>query len=152
MKNKIAIIILIIISTSCKREVESNDVNNFEWIKYKSKDSIPKQIRNLLKALNGNEKIAGFNEDYEATDNITDTLLPTKQLKLIANSNENWRLVYVQGGIGSSYCLIQCKIKNDTLYEPRIAYTLLPINDNDSISKFLKTNRLKFQNIKTKNN
>ena len=151
MRNSITIFILILFSISCKREIKKNDKPNFKWTEYKSKDSIPKQLIKVLKALNGNEKIANFNEEYEATDNIEDTLLPTRQLKLLTNKNENWRLVYEQGGIGTSYFYVQCKIRNDSLYELKIANTLLAIENNDSISKYLKENKLQFQNIKTIN-
>lgn len=151
MKQITLIIILTLIIISCKKEIYNKTRTNVEWTEYKSKDSIPKQIFYVLKALNGNEKIADFNDDYEATDNITDTLLPTRQLKLLAKKKENWRLVYEQGGIGTSYYFIQCKIKSDTLYELKISNTLLPIENNDSISKFIKENKLKFKNIKTKN-
>ena len=150
MKNTI-IIILILFSISCKREIKNISNKNPEWTIYNSKDSIPKQFYYVLKALNGNEKIADKNEEYEATDNISDANLPTRQLKLLAKKKENWRLVYEQGGIGTYYVLIQCKIKKDSLYELKIAETLLPIENNDSISKFIKENRIDFQSIKTIN-
>jgi hypothetical protein len=150
MKNTV-IIILILFSISCKREIKKISVKNPEWTIYYSKDSIPKQIFYVLKALNGDGKIADINEKYEATDNISDENLPTRQLKLLAKKNENWRLVYEQGGIGTYNVFIQCKIKNDSLHELKIAQTLLPVENNDSISKFIKENRIDFKDIKTIN-
>lgn len=150
MKNTI-IIILILFTVSCKREIKNIDQTNPEWKIYNSKDSIPKQFFYVLKAINGDEKIADKNEDYEATDNISDKNLPTRQLKLLTKKNDNWRLVYEQGGIGKYYVYIECKIKKDSLYELKIAETLLPIENNDSISKFIKENRIDLKDFKTIN-
>lgn len=152
MKNILfSILILILINVSCNREIKNTVTINPEWTTYNSKDSIPKQFFYVLKALNGDEKIANKNEDYEATDNISDENLPNRQLKLLAKKNNNWRLVYKQGGIGTYYVYIQCKIKKDSLFELKIAKTLLPIENNDSLSKFIKENRIAFKNIKTVN-
>ena len=57
MKNTI-IIILILFSISCKREIKNISIKNSEWTIYNSKDSIPKHFFYILKALNGDEKIA----------------------------------------------------------------------------------------------
>lgn len=149
--NKSIIILLVLIFSSCKREEKNIGQSAQNWIEYDSKDSIPKQLLQVLKVLNGDEKIANKNEDYEATDNILDTLLPTRQLKLLAKKNDEWRLVYEQGGIGTYNVYIECKIKNDSLFALRVANTLLKIENNDSINKFLKEKKIELENIKTIN-
>ncbi|MNQ37244.1 hypothetical protein D3C85_507800 [compost metagenome] len=149
--NKTIIILLILILVSCKKEEKSIGQNSQNWIEYNSKDSIPKQLYQVLKAINGDEKIADKDEDYEATDNISDERIPTRQLRLLAKNNDHWRLVYAQGGIGTYMVYIECKIKNDSLFALRVANTLLAIENNDSITKFIKEKRLELENIKTIN-
>lgn len=149
--NRTIIILLILILFSCKKEEKSIRENSQNWIEYNSKDSIPKQLYQVLKAINGDEKIADKDEDYEATDNISDESFPTRQLRLLAKNNDQWRLVYEQGGIGTYMVYIECQIKNDSLFALRVANTLLAIENNDSITKFIKEKRLELENIKTIN-
>lgn len=150
---KIALIFLIIL-ISCSKKQENSNIEkniNINWTEFNSKDSIPKQLKYVLQAINGDAKIADKNEVYEATDNINDTTIPTRQLRMLARKNENWRLVYKQGGIGTYYVYIQCKIKSDTLYDLKTGNTLLNIENNDSISKFISNKALKLTEIKTRN-
>jgi soluble P-type ATPase len=148
--NKKIIILLILILFSCKKE-KSIGRSGQNWIVYNSKDSIPKQLYQVLKAINGDEKIADKDENYEATDNISNESIPTRQLRLLAKNNDKWRLVYEQGGIGTYQVYIECKIKNDSLFALRVANTLLTIENNDSISKFIKEKKIELKNIKTIN-
>lgn len=148
---KTIIILLILILFSCKKEEKNIGRIEQNWIEYDSKDSIPKQLYQVLKTINGDEKIADKDEDFEATDNISDESIPTRQLRLLAKNNDQWRLVYEQGGIGTYMVYIECKIKNDSLFALRVANTLLPIENNDSLTKFLKEGRLELENIKTIN-
>ncbi|MET0946010.1 MAG: hypothetical protein ABWY22_11415, partial [Flavobacterium sp.] len=119
--NRTLIILLILILFSCKKEEKSIRKNSQNWIEYNSKDSIPKQLYQVLKAINGDEKIADKDEDYEATDNISDERFPTRQLRLLAKNNDQWRLVYEQGGIGTYMVYIECQIKDDSLFALRVA-------------------------------
>jgi hypothetical protein len=144
--------LIIVISCSKKREDSNIEKStNRNWIEFNSKDSIPKQLKYVLQALNGNTKIADKNEVYEATDNILDTTIPTRELRMLARKNDNWRLVYKQGGIGTYYVYIQCKIKSDSLHDLKVGNTLLQIENNDSISKFIKQKALILKEIKTRN-
>lgn len=81
---KTIIILLVLIFSSCKREEKNIRQSAQNWIEYDSKDSIPKQLLLVLRAINNDEKIADKNEDYEATDNISDASIPTRQLRLLA--------------------------------------------------------------------
>ncbi|WP_417939520.1 hypothetical protein [Flavobacterium sp. RS13.1] len=149
--NKIIIISLVLIFFSCKYEEKNIVLSNQNWIEYDSKDSIPKQFFQVLKAINGDEKIADKDEAYEATDNISDESIPTRQLKLLSKKNDQWRLVYEQGGIGTYNVYIECRIEKDSLFALKIAKTLLPIENNDSITKFLKEKRIELKDIKVSN-
>lgn len=64
---------MIFIFISYKHEEKNIRQKAKKWIEYDSKDSIPKQFFQVLKVLNDDEKIADKNEDYETTDNISDT-------------------------------------------------------------------------------
>ncbi|WP_347053006.1 hypothetical protein [Flavobacterium olei] len=82
--------------------------------------------------LNNDEKIANKNEDCETTDNISDTKIPTRQLKWLAKRNDNWRLDYEQGGIGNYNVYIERKIKKDSLFKL------------EDIEKYIDTNNQNF--------
>lgn len=43
--------------------------------------------------------------------------IPTRQLKWLAKRNDNWRLDYEQGGIGTYNVYIERKIKKDSLFK-----------------------------------
>jgi hypothetical protein len=152
MKKIVLAFLIIVISCSKKREHNNIEkITNRNWKEFNSKDSIPKQLKYVLQALNGNTKIADKNEVYEATDNILDTTIPTRQLRMLARKNDNWRLVYKQGGTGTYYVYIQCKIKSDALYDLKVGNTLLHIENNDSISKFINHKALILKEVKTRN-
>ena len=145
---------LILFSISCTKKnseqktIPSKKVEN--WINYNTKDSIPKQLKEVLIYINGDSKIANPKEDFEATDNIMDENLPTRQLRILARKNNEWRLIYKQGGFGTYYVYIGCKIENDSLSNLEIGKSLLHLENNDSISKFLKEEKIKLQSIKVK--
>jgi hypothetical protein len=138
------LIFLVLIFLSCSKKDSSKN----EWREINTKDSIPKQLTEVLRSLNGDVKIANPNEDFEVTDNIGNPELPTRQLKLLSVKNNDWRMSYLQGGIGTSYFLIECTIKNDSLYNLKIANSLLDLDNNDSITKYIKESKIEYENIK----
>ncbi len=140
MKNLSIIFLLVFLSCSTK-ESSKND-----WREINEKDSIPKQLNKVLVSLNGDLKIANPNEKFEATDDRGNDL-PTRQLKLLAVKNNDWRLSYLKGGIGTSYFLIECTIKNDSLYNLNITNSLLDLDNNDSITKFKNQGKLEYRNL-----
>lgn len=141
MKN-LSIILLLLFLGCAKKESAKNG-----WREINKRDSIPKQLNKVLVSINGDLKIANPNEDFEETDDIGSDNLPTRQLKLLAVKNNDWRLSYLQGGIGTSYFLIECTIKNDSLYNLKIANSLLDLDDNDSITKFIKQGRIEYVSL-----
>ena len=68
-------IIFLFLFLSCSKK---ENLNN-DWREINTKDSIPKQLNNVLFSINGNLKIANPNEDFEATDNIGNENLPIRQ-------------------------------------------------------------------------
>jgi hypothetical protein len=142
MKN-LSIFLLILLLSCSKKESSKN-----EWREINDKDSIPSQLNKALISLNGEFKIANPSEDFEVTDNVGDANLPTRQLKLLCVKNNDWRMSYKQGGIGTSYFLIECTIKNDSLYNLKIANSLLDLDNNDSITKYIKESKIEYENIK----
>ena len=112
MRKIIFIIVLAFISCSKKEEKKTNisKIENSNWTLYNSKDSIPEQLNQVLMAINGETKIANSSEKFEATDNILNDSLPRRQLRLLARNKNEWRMSYIQGGIGKSYVYLECKI------------------------------------------
>ncbi|MGK4568151.1 hypothetical protein [Flavobacterium sp. 3HN19-14] len=121
------------------------------WTELNTKDSIPYQLQIVLNTLYGNRKLADVNEEFEETDVIEDTSLPMRQLRLLTRKNENWRLIYKQGGVGVHYVYIQCKIKNDSLYDLKVGESLLDLENNHSVTKLLNQNKINLRSIKTVN-
>lgn len=134
----LSIIFLLLLLSCSKKEISKNG-----WREINEKDSIPKELKKVLVALNGDLKIVNPNESFEATDDGGSDL-PTRQLKLLALKENDWRMSYLQGGVGESYFLIECTIKNDSLYNLRIANSLLNLDNNDSITKFIKQGKIEF--------
>ena len=149
MKNFLCTLIIIIISAcSNQKDEKMGSKQTFpgnseeQWIVYNTKDSIPKVLNDALLHLHkGNFALANPNESYNATDNIIDSL-PRQQLSLISKKGEQWRLTYVQGGFGKYNVFVHCEIKNDSIYNLVAAQSLLPLNNNDSIDKYLAGNEL----------
>ena len=140
MKNLSIIFLLLFLSCS-KKEISKNG-----WREINDKDSIPKELNKVLVSLNGDKKIANPNEDFRETDDGS-RKLPTRQLKLLAVKNNDWRMSYLQGGVGTSYFLIECTIKKDSLYNLRIANSLLNLDNNDSIQKFINQGKIEYGNL-----
>lgn len=44
---------------------------------------------------------------------------------------------------------IECKIRRDSVFEIKAGNTLLPIENNDSITKFLKEGKIELEDIET---
>ena len=150
MRKIILIILLIFISCAKKAEKVENDsiIKIPKWTLYNSKDSIPKQLNEVLLALNGETKISNPNEEFEVTDNISNDTLPTRQLQLLAKKNSEWRMTYIQGGFGKSYIYLQCKIRNDSLINLKKGYSFKSLDNNDSIEKYLKEGNLNVKEVK----
>jgi hypothetical protein len=103
-----------------------------------------------LISLNGEFKIANPNEDFEETDDRANPNLPTRQLKLLCVKNNSWRMSYIQGGMASSYVLVQCDIKNNLLHHLQIAHSFTDLDNNDSITKYIKDGSLKLEDVEDK--
>ena len=120
-----------------------------KWIEYKTKDSIPELLNLTLSKLNNGEfKIANPNERFNSTDVIVNDSLPSRQLILIAERGIDWRIIYTQGGIGMHYVISQCKIRSDSIFDLKIAHTLVKYENNDTIDKLLCEQKIKWKDIK----
>jgi len=149
MKNIICVLGIIFLAACSgqkdnKKTIQKTPLDNSEeqWIVYYTKDSIPKLLNDaLVKLHKGNFKLANPDERFNATDNILDSL-PRQQLRHISKKGDQWRLTYVQGGFGKYNVYVQCEIKNDSIYNLSAAESLLSLEHNDSIDKYLAGNEL----------
>ena len=145
MKKTLLLILLFTISCSKKKNISNSESDKNHWVEYNTKDSIPKQLREVLITESGDSKIANKNEKFESTDYIEDSSLPRKQLRLLCRKENKWRLTYLQGGIGEYYVYIQCEIKNNKIINLKIAETLLNVEINDSVTELLKKGKIEFE-------
>src|SRR5690606_922536 len=127
MKNILILSLILLCSCNQIAKKKNNNYDNNLWVFYHVKDSIPKLLNNNISNANG-LKIANPNEQFNATDNLIDTL-PDKQLVFIANNKDKWRLVYVQGGFGKYFVLYECVIKNDSIFNLKKAESVQAIRD-----------------------
>lgn len=157
MKKLLCLLITIILaSCSDKKENKKNiqtaktDQSEEHWTGYTTKDSIPNLFNEALINLNmGNFKLADPNERFNANDIINDSL-PRQKLSLLSNSGNKWRLTYIQGGFGKYYVYAQCEIRNDSIYNFQVAESVLILENNDSIDKYISENKLKPKNVPIK--
>ena len=153
MRRGIQILILSIILMSCTEKKNNSRILTQSitenWIEYTTKDSIPELLELTLKEINKNDsKIADFNEKFEKTDVIINDSLPRKQIRLLAQRNENWRLSYIQGGFVKYYVYVECKIENDSIYDFKITESIYELENNDSIDKLIDENKIILKEIK----
>ncbi|CAN5275981.1 hypothetical protein BH23BAC2_BH23BAC2_10680 [soil metagenome] len=151
------LIIVILVSCSNGKKEEKTDsrtgqkiaTNNSEenWTDL-TKDSIPESLNEALINFNkGNFELANPNDRYNATDIIVDSL-PRQKLSLLSKKGNKWRLTYVQGGFAKYYVYTQCEIRNDSVYDLKIAKSVLILENNDSIDKYLSEKKLEPKNVK----
>lgn len=141
------LLLIIILSINCTQKKQKTKIDK-NWTEFKTKDSIPLLLRQVIKKINhGDSLIANTRESFNATDVRFDSL-PNRQLSLLANKNNKWRLTYIQGGIGKHYVFTQCKIEKDSIFDFRITTSNLKLENNDSIEKYLSNQRLKPKKLK----
>lgn len=152
------LIVVILVSCSNGKKEEKTDsrtgqkiaTNNSEenWTDLNTKDSIPESLNEALINFNkGNFELANPNDRYNATDIIVDSL-PRQKLSLLSKKGNKWRLTYVQGGFAKYYVYTQCEIRNDSVYDLKIAKSVLILENNDSIDKYLSEKKLEPKNVK----
>ncbi|GAA3511826.1 hypothetical protein GCM10022393_26900 [Aquimarina addita] len=130
MKKVIIIIVILINFISCKKY--DND-----WELINSKKIIPEIFFSTLEKNNKNFKIADFDEEWNCCCNIIDVSLSTQKLLYVGKKRDLWRVVYMQGGYGINYAYNEFQIKNDSLYNLKIATTLYKIDHSKMIDYFL---------------
>ncbi len=54
----------------------------------------------------------------------------------------------MQGGFAKYYVYTQCEIRNDSVYDLKIAKSVLILENNDSIDKYLSEKKLEPKNVK----
>ena len=142
------LLIMVLVFISCAKKENASIKENSNWTLYDSKDAIPAPLNEVLLAINGETKIANPDEKFEATDNIINDSLPKRQLRLLAQKNNEWRMAYIQGGIGKSYVYLQCEILNDSIINLKKGYSFKSLDNNDSIQKYLEEGKLNLQVVK----
>lgn len=150
MKYSSLIILILLISCSGKNPNPKTSVTKFNkgWTDFHTKDSIPELLTlTLKKVLESDFKIANPTDRFNATDVINDSI-PTRQLRLLSRKGDTWRIAYIQGGIGKHYVYAECKISNGTISNFKISQSLLKLESNDSIDKYLADKKLLLQKVK----
>lgn len=144
---RLVLLIAIFLVASCnnKKKEESAEKTLAVWTEFSSKDSIPKAfLVKLNTTFHHDFKIANPDERYNATDLINDSL-PQTQLQYLAKNGEYWRLSYVQGGFAKYYVYAEGTMSGDTIVDFRIAKSLRPLNNYDTINKLLIEGLVKFE-------
>ncbi|MDX1830134.1 MAG: hypothetical protein R3342_11370 [Lutibacter sp.] len=151
MKKILIPILILLISCSDKKSEPKKTATELDknWTDFSTKDSIPELLTlTLKKVLNDDFKIANPNEEFNRTDVIINDSAPRRQLRLLSRKNSLWRITYVQGGIGEHYVYAECKITNDSISDFKISQSLLRLENNDSIDKYLADKKLEPKKVK----
>ncbi len=139
------IVILLLTSSRCsgpENKPTQPPKEKETWVYYHTKDSVPELLFDVLRQIHhGRFEIANPDEEYNATDVINDSL-PIRKLVLLARKGDQWRMTYLEGGFGKKYVYTECKIRSDSIFDFGITQTLLRIDNNDSIDKYLSEKKL----------
>jgi len=154
MRKELLILLVLIVCSCSDNKSEKSDIaideksqSEQNWTEYNSKDSIPDILQNaLIKVSNDNFELADPNEPFNATDVISDSI-PRQKLTLLCSKNNTWRLAYIQGGFGKYNVLIESEIQKDSIVNFKIGETLLTLDNNDSISKYLSEKDLVLKRV-----
>jgi len=153
MKKILFPILILLISCSDKKSEPQKTVTDLEktWTDFNTKDSIPELLTlTFKKVLKNNFEIANPNEEFNRTDVIINDSIPTRQLRLLSRKNNLWRIAYVQGGFGKHYVYAECKILTDSITDFKISQTILKLENNDSIDKYIADKKMKLKGVKIK--
>lgn len=124
-------------------------INN--WTIYNDKNKLPVEIKEFLNSYNHREfEIANPNEKFNTTDVMQYKNAPFRQLRLLENKNDIWRMVYVQGGIGKSTHFFEFEIQGDTISNIKKGYSFENIETNDSLEYYIKKGKVNFEKINIK--
>ena len=154
MRKKLLVLLVLFVCSCSENKSEKRDMAMDEesqseqnWTEYNSKDSIPDILQNaLIKVSNDNFELADPNEPFNATDVISDSL-PRQKLTLLSSKNNTWRLAYIQGGFGKYNVLIESEIRKDSLVSFKLGESLLRLDNNDSISKYISEKDLVLKTV-----
>ena len=146
MKKVIFFVLLIFSFISCQKNKKSNDEN---WIILNDKNKLPTEITDFFVTYEGESlQIANPNENFNITDVVKYPNAPFRQLRLMENKNDLWRLVYLQGGIGESHQYYEFSIKGDSITNIKKGYSFENIETNDSLEYYIKIGKVHLDNIK----
>ena len=151
MKKILFPILILLISCSDKKTEHKKTATEFEenWTDFNTKDSIPELLTlTLKKVLKNDFEIANPNENFNATDVIINDSIPNRQLRLLSRKNKTWRIAYVQGGFGKHYVYVECEIIKDSISDFKISQSILKLENNDSIDKYLAIKKLEPKKVK----
>ena len=111
---KLIFILFLLFTFSCKKENSSVENSN-NWQIYTDVKYFPISIIKFLEALYGRDfKLANPNENFNITDVKVYPNKPHQQLCFLANKENIWRLVYIQGGVGKSNKFYEFEVNKDT--------------------------------------
>lgn len=140
------LLFVILLCICCSKSEQNQDI---DWVVLNDKNKIPAEIKDFFLAAEDSElKIANPDEAFNIGDAVLERNLPFRQLRLLEKKNELWRLVYFQGGVGTSYQFYEFKIQGDSISEVRKGYSFKNIGSTDSLDYYIKKGNVKFDSIK----
>ena len=99
-----------------------NKLKSQHFTIHKGKQEIPSFIKEQLPFIS-DRNIANPDEKFEATDEIMDTSLPTRQLVFLCSSEDIYVVTYGKGGIGFNWKMLFIKYANKKVLDVWVGTT-----------------------------
>lgn len=148
---KVVFFLVLSLVFSCEKKESANFQKKQEWKIYTDTKEIPDPIIDFFEAyFKSDFKMSNPNEKFNRTDVIIYPDKSNQQLQFLANKNNIWRLVFIQGGIGLSNQFYEFEVNNDTISKVTKAYSFENIKTNDALEFYIKKGKVNFEKIKIK--
>lgn len=122
------------------------------WKQFYTSDSIPRLLIYRLGRFNDGyfPIIADRDSSFEATDVISNSKLPTRQLRYLGRNRTSWIMTYKHGGWGLHYHFVFYKVEDGTVKALISGVTGEHLETLEDIRKAISNSAIHFMDLSSK--